>query len=68
MTAKEFIDRFGCDEARAVAQKANTNYAYFSQIAYGHRRPSVDLAKRLVDASENRLGFTDLLLVEKATA
>ncbi len=51
MDALKFLNRHGKAIAEAVALGAGTNFAYFSQIAYGHRRPSVDLAKRLVDAS-----------------
>lgn len=61
MNAKEFLEAFGIPEATRVAETAGTNYAYFSQIAHGHRRPSVDLAERLIAASGNRLGFADLL-------
>mgnify|MGYP005667932333 FL=1 len=62
MNAKEFLEKFGREEAERVATSSGTNYAYFSQLAYGHRRPSVDLAERLVAASEGRLDFTKLLL------
>ena len=61
MDAKSFIDTFGREEAKRVAEDAGTSYPYFSQIAYGHRRPSVDLANRLVDSSGGRLDFVSLL-------
>lgn len=61
MDAKTFIERFGTDEAGRVAAAAGTNYSYFSQIAYGHRRPSVQLADRLVEASDHRLSFEALM-------
>lgn len=51
MDALDFLNRHGRAVAEQVAKDAGTNFAYFSQIAYGHRRPSVDLAKRLVLAS-----------------
>ena len=61
MDAKTFIATFGVAEATRVAVAAKTNYAYFSQIAYGHRRPSVNLANRLVKESGDRLDFVMLL-------
>jgi hypothetical protein len=61
MDAKTFLAEHGRLEAARVAQAAGTNYAYFSQIAYGHRRPSVDLAERLVKASGSRMSFEELL-------
>lgn len=54
---------------------AGTNWPYFSQIAYGHRRPSVDLAGELVVASEklianpdDRLDLVSLLSAKKKRA
>lgn len=61
LSAKEFLDRFGADEAERVAVTAGTNMPYFRQIAGGFRRPSVELAERLVEASEQRMGFVQLL-------
>lgn len=61
MDAKTFIEKFGTDEASRIAASAGTNYSYFSQIAYGHRRPSVQLADRLVEASDHRLSFEALM-------
>ena len=62
MDAKTFLEVNGKAEAEAVATRAGTNYAYFSQIAYGHRKPSARLAQALVDASDGRLDFKQLLL------
>ena len=61
MDAKTFLEQFGRVEAESVAVSAGTNYAYFSQIAHGHRRPSVELAERLVDKSSGRLDLLRLL-------
>jgi len=68
MDALEFLNRHGKAVAEAVAKDAGTNFAYFSQIAYGHRRPSVDLAKRLVlssavyvDGASDQLDLLSLL-------
>lgn len=68
MNAKEFLEQFGREESERVAALAGTNYAYFSQLAYGHRRPSVDLAERLVTASGGRLDFTKLLIKAETAA
>lgn len=61
MDAKRFLDAFGREAATKVAESAGSNYAYFSQIAYGHRRPSVGLAERLIEASAGLLSFEGLL-------
>lgn len=44
-----------------VAEKAGTTLAYFKQLAYRARRPSVALAKKLVTESDERLDFVSLL-------
>lgn len=51
MDAKAFLDKHGREIAERVAKRAGTNWPYFSQIAYGHRRPSPHLARQLVEAS-----------------
>lgn len=68
MDALQFLEKHGKETAERVANVAGTNWAYFSQIAHGHRRPSADLAQRLVDASaaeiekpKERLDFVSLL-------
>lgn len=66
MDAKTFKERFGKAKCEEVALAAGTNYAYFHQIATGHRRPSVELAQRLVDASRGKLTLIDLLLQKAA--
>lgn len=68
MDAQTFKERFGKAECEAVAAAARTNYAYFHQIATGRRRPSVDLAERLVDASDGRLDLISLLKAKTRAA
>ena len=73
MNAHDFLDKHGKETAERVAKEAGSNYAYFSQIAHGHRRPSPELAQRLVAASEKliaapaeRLDFAALLTPKAA--
>jgi hypothetical protein len=68
MDALAFIEKHGKDAAEKVALAAGTNWPYFSQIAHGHRRPSVPLAERLVEESakefpveEEQLDFVSLM-------
>jgi transcriptional regulator with XRE-family HTH domain len=75
MDALNFLEKHGKDVAERVAKKAGTNFAYYSQIAHGHRRPSVDLADRLVVASaeevedpEDRLDLLALLKPKEQSA
>jgi hypothetical protein len=51
MDANSFYKLHGREVCAEVADEAGTNIEYFSQIAYGHRRASVDLAHKLVGAS-----------------
>jgi hypothetical protein len=67
MDAKTFFDTYGRDECKAVATAAGTNYAYFYQLVTGYReRCSVDLAQRLVKASDSRLDLLALLGANEA--
>lgn len=66
MNAKEFFDRYGKERCVEICEKVGTSYAYFNQIAYGHRRPSVNLAQRLVDASGGEMDFVSLLTTNAA--
>lgn len=61
MDAKKFIETFGWPEAEKIANKAGTNKAYLSQIAYGHRKASYALALKLVKASKGRLDLMSLI-------
>ena len=66
MDAREFLKTYGSGEAETVCSRAGTNLNYFRQIACGSRRPSVELALRLVDASDHRMDFNKLLLAKQA--
>jgi hypothetical protein len=68
MDAHEFLKVHGSPEAESVAIRAGTNLNYFRQLACGARRPSVDLALRLVEASGHRLDFNKLLLAKSVVA
>ena len=61
MNAKQYLNLYGWKRCEEVAKAAGTNRAYFSHIAHGHRRPGVDLAIRLVEASNGEMGLSDLL-------
>jgi hypothetical protein len=68
MNAFDFMRTHGTGEAGRVAEAAGSNLAYFKQIAYGHRRPSIDLAQRLVEASDRRLDLIELLTHKRVAA
>lgn len=75
MDASTFLGKHGKEVAAKVAKLAGTNYAYFSQIANSHRRPSPDLARKLVAASagvvrnpRDQLDFESLLPPKRIAA
>ena len=75
MDASAFLRKHGVEVCKQVSKKAGTSYEYFSQLAYGHRRPSSAMAQKLVEASEElikkpseRLDFVSLLQPKKAAA
>lgn len=59
MDALAFKEKHGKETTKEVAESAGTNLAYFDQIAHGHRRPSVDLAERLVEESAKKFPSAD---------
>jgi len=61
MDAKLFFQVHGRERAREVAEAAGTNYRYFYEFVIGKRRPSVELARRLVKASDGELDILSLL-------
>lgn len=61
MDAREFLDTYGFEEARRVAESAGTNFAYFWQLANGYRFPSRDLAVKLEKASDGRMSRVALI-------
>ena len=65
MDCKDYIATYGRDAAERVAESAGTNYVYFRQLAYGHSRPSPDLAEKLVTASGGALDFESLMRAEE---
>jgi len=66
MNAKEFYSAKGKKAAELVAKRAGTTERYLYQISLGHRRPSLDLAKRLVEASNGEIDLVSLLTYERA--
>jgi hypothetical protein len=61
MDAFEFLRVHGPKESERVAVRAGTTYAYFRQIAYGHRFPSRGLALALEHASDGRMTLYHLM-------
>lgn len=68
MDAAEFHDKYGKEEAEKVSKSAGTSYAYFQQFITGNRRPSVELAQALIDASGGRLDLVGLLTKKRKVA
>lgn len=66
MNAKLFKEIYGVERCKQVADTAGTNYEYFRQIASNHRRPSPELALKLVEASNGELDFASLLAPKAA--
>lgn len=66
MNALDYLKRYGWKKAEKVAVSAGTTPAYFRQVAYGHRRPSYELARKLVEASKNKLDVLSLLKTKEA--
>lgn len=67
MNLQQFRELYGPQKTLEVLIKAGSNKAYGYQLLRGDRRPSVKLAKALVQASDHKLDFVSLLAVEKTS-
>ncbi|NBQ17290.1 transcriptional regulator [bacterium] len=61
LDAMSFWKQAGIDETRRVCELAGTSYEHFKHIAHKRRRPSVELANRLIKASNGQMSFEKLL-------
>ena len=52
MDMNEYLNTYGPGRVRDLAGKVGSSYAYLSQIAHGHRRPSTKFAQKLVKADK----------------
>jgi transcriptional regulator with XRE-family HTH domain len=66
MNIKQYEKTYGRKGIETLAEKSGTTFAYVMQIYNGIRRPSVELAERLVKASGNELDFVSLLTQKKS--
>lgn len=60
MNAREYHDTHDKAALEELCAAAGTNYAYWRQIAYGHRKPSWKMAQRLAKASKWEMTVLDL--------
>lgn len=61
MNAMEYWKKYGRERVIELCEKSGTSYLYWQHIANGRKRPSVDLAYRLVENSDGELSFIELL-------
>jgi phosphoribosyl 1,2-cyclic phosphodiesterase len=61
MDAYTYWSEMGTEAAKHVAESAGTSWAYFVHIAHKRKRPSVDLARKLVKHSGGALELEKLL-------
>lgn len=57
---RDWLGQTNNDERKAVADAAGTSVAHLWQLAGGHRKASLELAKRLEDASKGALTIEGL--------
>jgi hypothetical protein len=60
MDVKTYLKETDRALAEAVAARAGTTYDYLIQLAGQHRKPSPDLARKLVKASRGKLTLGEL--------
>ena len=61
LSAMEYWNMAGIYKTREICIEAGTTYEHFKHIAHKRRRPSVELAHRLIKASGGKMSFEKLL-------
>jgi hypothetical protein len=61
MDAMEYWKQAGIEATRKACREAGTTYEHFKHIAHKRRRPSVELANKLIKASNGQMTFEKLL-------
>ncbi len=57
---RDWLAKASTEERESLAKEARTSVAYLWQLAGGHRRASLKLAKKLQDASGGKLTIEGL--------
>lgn len=57
---RDWLGQTNDPERQAMASRADTSVAYLWQLAGGHRKASLEMAKRLQDASGGQLTIQGL--------
>jgi len=60
MNLKKYIETYGTATAKRVAEEAGTNYAYLSQVAYGHRKAGALLAQKISQSTNNEVQLHEI--------
>lgn len=61
MDAYQYLKLYGKKTAESVCAVVGTSYGYYKQIAYGHRAPSMELAHKLVEATNGEIDVVSLM-------
>ena len=61
MTPKQYLTSRTRKSVEEMAGKAGSSYAYFTQVASGHRSPSIKKAKAFMAASDRIMKMTELI-------
>lgn len=57
----EYWQKYGIDRAKEMCAYVGTSYDYFKHICNKRKRPSVDMARKMVAFSEGELNLEKLL-------
>lgn len=60
MNLRDYIDAMSAEGKKAFAARADTTVDYLWQLKGGHSRPSPEMCKRLVQASDGILELSEL--------
>lgn len=60
MKLSDYLEFLDASERQAFADRAGTTVDYLQQLKGGHRKPSVELSRRFVSASNGKLKLHEL--------
>lgn len=60
MNLRDYVLGLAPEDRERFAERAGTTANYLPLLMGGHRKPSHELARRLVEASEGELALSDL--------
>jgi hypothetical protein len=64
MTLNDYWKKYGIEHCREMCAYVGTSYEYFKHMCHKRKRPSIDMAWKMVDFSKGELALEELCFRE----